>query len=146
MLQRIKRTFSFTNTLLVIVASCSMYWPVAAAADGQFNDPAWGDWQHGPAVYHRNRLTDSEIANLIGVAAEYFAITPMLADEREESGPFPTPDLNEKDFRDTAIDWIKERSLILGVTSDLLVSGSDTGFHIDIDPGDKYALEWTKRF
>jgi hypothetical protein len=51
-------------------------------------------------------------------------------------------------FRARAIDWMSERSETMGLMTDLLLGGADTGFHLVVDPTgqDEYILEWKARF
>jgi len=51
-------------------------------------------------------------------------------------------------FRAQAIDWMADRSLVMGHVTDLLLGGADEGFHLVVDPSgdDQYILEWKVRF
>jgi hypothetical protein len=57
-------------------------------------------------------------------------------------------DQSRRRFRSGAVSWMMQRSAAMGRMTDLLLSGSDTGWHLVVDPrgSDEYILEWKIRF
>ncbi len=55
---------------------------------------------------------------------------------------------NQRKFRSSAVSWMTQRSAAMGRMTDLLLSGSDSGWHLVVDPrgADEYILEWKIRF
>jgi hypothetical protein len=51
-------------------------------------------------------------------------------------------------LRERAVEWMADRSSPVGVMTDLLLGGADSGWHVVVDPSgdDKYILEWKLRF
>jgi len=57
-------------------------------------------------------------------------------------------DQKRRRFRNSAVRWMAQRSVTMGTMTDLLLTGSDTGWHVVVDPrgSDEYILEWKIRF
>lgn len=74
------------------------------------------------------------------------------------AGVAPAPELAEgldvqvhqkrRKFRTRAVNWVSDRSSPVGVMTDFLLSGADSGWHLaaDVTGTDEYVLEWKTRF
>ena len=97
----------------------------------------------------------------LAVLKPLFNTADMPPDGIEQTaadGAAPAPELAEglnvridqkrRKFRSSAVRWMAQRSLTMGTMTDLLLTGSDTGWHVVVDPrgADEYILEWKIRF
>lgn len=57
-------------------------------------------------------------------------------------------DHRRRKFRSDAVSWMTQHSATMGTMTDLLLGGSDSGWHVVVDPAgnQKYILEWKVRF
>lgn len=95
-------------------------------------------------------------ASIMGLSGAFLPTGELFAQGSEADAPAHelAAGLNvqvtksRRKFRTRAVNWMTDRSVAMGVVTDFLLGGGDSGWHLvaDVTGTDEYVLEWKAKF